>query len=185
LLFLLPGGRRECPAVDPCPPRRHAHIICRPWHLYHRLRGQRGNHPGRAATGSGRGQNTYLSATAPRGRRPDLQVLLIVAIFLVFFGTIYAIWEVYTETTYESFAAVSERVRRGEKGPPVAVPVRGRRRVDNYRQPHLADPTPRPGRRGAIALFYIQVPPLSPLGEDFALAGAPDETKDTGKESTG
>jgi hypothetical protein len=40
----------------------------------------------------------------------------IVAVFLVFFGTIYAIWEVYNRTTYESLGAVSERVRRAGAG---------------------------------------------------------------------
>src|ERR671917_938412 len=40
----------------------------------------------------------------------------IVAVFLVFFGTIYAIWEVYNRTTYDSLGAVSERVRRAGAG---------------------------------------------------------------------
>jgi hypothetical protein len=35
-----------------------------------------------------------------------------VAIIMVFFGTIYALWEVYNRTAYESIGAVSERVRR-------------------------------------------------------------------------
>jgi hypothetical protein len=38
------------------------------------------------------------------------------AIFLVFFGTIYALWEVYNRTFYESLGSVSERVRRAGAG---------------------------------------------------------------------
>ncbi|MDQ4083852.1 MAG: Nramp family divalent metal transporter, partial [Actinomycetota bacterium] len=39
-----------------------------------------------------------------------------VAIIMVFFGTIYALWEVYNRTAYESLGAVSERVRRAGAG---------------------------------------------------------------------
>ncbi|SCK53830.1 Nramp family divalent metal transporter [Streptomyces sp. WMMB 322] len=41
----------------------------------------------------------------------------IVAIVTVLFGTVYAVWEAYSWTTYESLAAVSEKVRlRGQRG---------------------------------------------------------------------
>jgi hypothetical protein len=41
----------------------------------------------------------------------------IVAIVMVLFGTVYAVWEAYSWTTYESLAAVSEKVRsRGQRG---------------------------------------------------------------------
>ncbi len=41
----------------------------------------------------------------------------VVAIIMVLFGTAYAIWEVYSWTTYESLSAVSERIRRrGQRG---------------------------------------------------------------------
>lgn len=43
---------------------------------------------------------------------PVLQYLYIVAIILIFFAPLYGLWELYVRTTYESFAAVSERVRR-------------------------------------------------------------------------
>lgn len=43
---------------------------------------------------------------------PIFGYFYILAVFLVFFGTIYAIWEVYNRTTYESLGAISERVRR-------------------------------------------------------------------------
>lgn len=52
-------------------------------------------------------QQQFLDAVAPIFR-----YFYIVAIILVFFGTMYAIWEVYNRTAYESIAAVSERVRR-------------------------------------------------------------------------
>lgn len=52
-------------------------------------------------------QSQFLSAIAP-----VFEYFYVVAIILVFFGTIYALWEVYNWTTYESLAAVSERVRR-------------------------------------------------------------------------
>src|ERR687894_2187328 len=52
-------------------------------------------------------QQQFLEAIAPIFR-----YFYIVAIIMVFFGTIYALWEVYNRTTYESLGAVSERVRR-------------------------------------------------------------------------
>jgi hypothetical protein len=52
-------------------------------------------------------QSEFLAVVAP-----IFEYFYVVAIILVFFGVLYAIWEVYTETTYESFAAVSERMRR-------------------------------------------------------------------------
>jgi len=52
-------------------------------------------------------QQQFIASIAPAFR-----YFYIVAIFLVFFGTIYAIWEVYNRTAYESLGAVSERVRR-------------------------------------------------------------------------
>jgi Mn2+/Fe2+ NRAMP family transporter len=42
---------------------------------------------------------------------PVFRYFYIVAIIMVFFGTMYAIWEVYTRTTHESLSAVSKRVR--------------------------------------------------------------------------
>lgn len=42
---------------------------------------------------------------------PVLEYFYVVAIVMVFFGTMYAIWEVYTRTAYESFAPVSRRVK--------------------------------------------------------------------------
>ncbi|MER5390262.1 Nramp family divalent metal transporter [Saccharopolyspora sp. NPDC002686] len=44
---------------------------------------------------------------------PVLRYFYIVAIIMVFLGTMYAIWEVYTRTTHESLSAVSKRVREG------------------------------------------------------------------------
>jgi len=44
---------------------------------------------------------------------PVLGSFYVVAIIAVFFGTMYAIWDVYSRTTYESLAAVSDRVRVG------------------------------------------------------------------------
>jgi hypothetical protein len=52
-------------------------------------------------------QAEFLTAIAPIFR-----FFYPLAIFLVFFGTIYAIWEVYNRTFYESLGSVSERVRR-------------------------------------------------------------------------
>jgi hypothetical protein len=52
-------------------------------------------------------QAEFLTAIAPIFR-----FFYPLAIFLVFFGTIYALWEVYNRTFYESLGAVSERVRR-------------------------------------------------------------------------
>ena len=56
-------------------------------------------------------QAEFLSAIAP-----VFSFFYPVAIFLVFFGTIYALWEVYNRTFYESLGAVSERVRRAGAG---------------------------------------------------------------------
>jgi hypothetical protein len=56
-------------------------------------------------------QQQFLEAIAPIFR-----YFYIVAIIMVFFGTIYALWEVYNRTTYESLGAVSERVRRAGAG---------------------------------------------------------------------
>lgn len=56
-------------------------------------------------------QSQFLEAIAPVFR-----YFYVVAIIMVFFGTIYAIWEVYNRTTYESLGAVSERVRRAGAG---------------------------------------------------------------------
>jgi Mn2+/Fe2+ NRAMP family transporter len=56
-------------------------------------------------------QQQFLEAIAPIFR-----YFYIVAIILVFAGTIYALWEVYNRTTYESLGAVSERVRRAGAG---------------------------------------------------------------------
>jgi Natural resistance-associated macrophage protein len=52
-------------------------------------------------------QAEFLTAIAPIFR-----FFYPLAIFLVFFGTIYALWEVYNRTFYESLGAISERVRR-------------------------------------------------------------------------
>ena len=52
-------------------------------------------------------QAEFLTAIAPVFR-----FFYPLAIFLVFFGTIYALWEVYNRTFYESLGAISERVRR-------------------------------------------------------------------------
>jgi Natural resistance-associated macrophage protein len=56
-------------------------------------------------------QQQFLEAIAPIFR-----YFYIVAIIMVFFGTIYALWEVYNRTTYETLGAVSERVRRAGAG---------------------------------------------------------------------
>jgi hypothetical protein len=48
---------------------------------------------------------------------PVFEYFYIVAIVMVLFGTAYALWEAYSWTTYESLAAVSEKVRaRGQRG---------------------------------------------------------------------
>jgi hypothetical protein len=52
-------------------------------------------------------QAEFLTAIAPIFR-----FFYPLAIFLVFFGTIYALWEVYNRTFYESLGSISERVRR-------------------------------------------------------------------------
>jgi Mn2+/Fe2+ NRAMP family transporter len=56
-------------------------------------------------------QAEFLTAIAPIFR-----FFYPLAIFLVFFGTIYAIWEVYNRTLYESLGSISERVRRAGAG---------------------------------------------------------------------
>lgn len=56
-------------------------------------------------------QSEFLAAISP-----ILEYFYVAAIFMVLFGTLYALWEIYSWTAYESFAAVSERVRRaGER----------------------------------------------------------------------
>jgi hypothetical protein len=47
---------------------------------------------------------------------PVLEHFYVVAIIMVFLGTMYALWEVYSRTTYESLSAVSEKVRRAGFG---------------------------------------------------------------------
>ncbi|MEV4729522.1 Nramp family divalent metal transporter [Saccharopolyspora sp. NPDC049426] len=47
---------------------------------------------------------------------PLFRYFYIVAIIMVFLGTMYAIWEVYTRTTHESLSAVSKRVHAGGVG---------------------------------------------------------------------
>jgi hypothetical protein len=42
---------------------------------------------------------------------PVFRYFYVLAIIMVFFGTMYAIWEVYSRTTYESLSAVSTKVR--------------------------------------------------------------------------
>ncbi|GAA5131197.1 Nramp family divalent metal transporter [Pseudonocardia adelaidensis] len=42
---------------------------------------------------------------------PVFRYFYVLAIIMVFFGTMYAIWEVYSRTTYESLSAVSGKVR--------------------------------------------------------------------------
>ena len=44
---------------------------------------------------------------------PLFEYFYVVAIVMVLFGTVYALWETYTWSAYESLAAVSGRVRRG------------------------------------------------------------------------
>lgn len=57
-------------------------------------------------------QSQFLASVAPL-----FEYFYIVAIVMVLFGTAYAVWEAYSWTTYESLAAVSEKVRaRGQRG---------------------------------------------------------------------
>jgi len=42
---------------------------------------------------------------------PVFRYFYVLAIIMVFFGTMYALWEVYSRTTYESLSAVSEKVQ--------------------------------------------------------------------------
>jgi len=57
-------------------------------------------------------QSAFFGAVAP-----VFEYFYIVAIFMVMFGTAYAVWEVYSWTAYESLSAVSERIRRrGQRG---------------------------------------------------------------------
>ncbi|RCW45811.1 natural resistance-associated macrophage protein [Halopolyspora algeriensis] len=57
-------------------------------------------------------QSQFLATVAPL-----FEYFYIVAIVMVLFGTVYALWEVYTWTTYESLAAVSTSIRRrGQRG---------------------------------------------------------------------
>lgn len=46
------------------------------------------------------------------GALPGLQYLYYVGVFFAFFGSLYAFWEMYSHTVYESLAPVSERVRK-------------------------------------------------------------------------
>ncbi|MGH3309528.1 MAG: Nramp family divalent metal transporter [Streptomyces sp.] len=57
-------------------------------------------------------QSEFLASVAP-----VFEYFYIVAIVMVLFGTIYAVWEAYSWTTYESLSAISEKVRaRGQRG---------------------------------------------------------------------
>ncbi|MCM2580042.1 Nramp family divalent metal transporter [Streptomyces meridianus] len=57
-------------------------------------------------------QSQFLAVVAPL-----FEYFYIVAIVMVLFGTVYAVWEAYSWTTYESLSAVSEKVRsRGQRG---------------------------------------------------------------------
>lgn len=57
-------------------------------------------------------QSEFLASVAPL-----FEYFYIIAIVMVLFGTIYALWEAYSWTTYESLSAVSEKVRaRGQRG---------------------------------------------------------------------
>lgn len=57
-------------------------------------------------------QSQFFSTIAP-----VFEYFYIGAIVMVLFGTVYAVWEVYSWTAYESLAAVSERIRRrGQRG---------------------------------------------------------------------
>lgn len=56
-------------------------------------------------------QSQFLATVAPL-----FEYFYVVAIIMVLFGTVYALWEVYTWTTYESLAAVSKSIRdRGQR----------------------------------------------------------------------
>ncbi|CAL9331913.1 hypothetical protein SUDANB6_00089 [Streptomyces sp. enrichment culture] len=57
-------------------------------------------------------QSQFLAVVAP-----VFEYFYVVAIVMVLFGTVYAVWEVYSWTTYESLSAVSDKVRaRGQRG---------------------------------------------------------------------
>jgi Mn2+/Fe2+ NRAMP family transporter len=57
-------------------------------------------------------QSAFLASVAP-----VFEYFYIVAIVMVLFGTLYAVWEAYSWTTYESLSAVSEKIRtRGQRG---------------------------------------------------------------------
>ncbi len=57
-------------------------------------------------------QSQFLASVAP-----VFEYFYVVAIVMVLFGTIYAVWEAYSWTTYESLAAVSKKIRvRGQRG---------------------------------------------------------------------
>lgn len=57
-------------------------------------------------------QSQFLSVISPM-----FGYFYIVAIVMVLFGTVYALWEAYTWTTYESLSAVSDKVRdKGQRG---------------------------------------------------------------------
>ncbi|MQA94328.1 MAG: hypothetical protein GEV11_06610 [Streptosporangiales bacterium] len=44
---------------------------------------------------------------------PALEYLYYVGVFFAFFGTLYALWEIYSYTTYETLGAVFPKIRRG------------------------------------------------------------------------
>jgi Mn2+/Fe2+ NRAMP family transporter len=52
-------------------------------------------------------QTQFLTAV-----HPTFEYLYYVAVFFAFFGSLYAFWEMYSYTTYESLGAVSDRVRK-------------------------------------------------------------------------
>lgn len=52
-------------------------------------------------------QSDFLSVISP-----IFEYFYVVAIVMVLFGTVYAVWETYTWTAYESLSALSKRVRR-------------------------------------------------------------------------
>ncbi|WP_314173209.1 Nramp family divalent metal transporter [Streptomyces winkii] len=57
-------------------------------------------------------QSQFLASVAQM-----FEYFYIVAIVMVLFGTVYALWEAYSWSTYESLSAVSEKVRaRGQRG---------------------------------------------------------------------
>ncbi|MQA10641.1 MAG: hypothetical protein GEU98_19220 [Pseudonocardiaceae bacterium] len=57
-------------------------------------------------------QSQFFGAVAP-----VFEYFYIFAVVMVLFGTVYALWEVYSWTAYESLSAVSERIRRlGQRG---------------------------------------------------------------------